>query len=180
MMFRGLNLLTNSGIADSETLGLERVAGIHEFAYYDLDTQRLHNFFLRPHVVTGSAKPGQEYTALASSYKDKHVLHKFSNWGSAIKKYQAVTGSDASWIINNSKTIFPYLRTGYTPEFLAKREAELKAQGLNDLQIKVMEAEESFSELHNLTIGKTVWFANVPFDAKQTGALLATMPGEIS
>ena len=90
MMFRGLNLLTNSGIADSETLGLERVAGIHEFAYYDLDTQRLHNFFLRPHVVTGSAKPGQEYTALASSYKDKHVLHKFSNWGSAIKKYQAV------------------------------------------------------------------------------------------
>ena len=77
-------LLRRAIILDTETLGLERGAGMHELAFMDLQTRHLQSFVLHANAVSVQTMP-QEHTKLAGTSGDVYTAKKYNNWMEALR-----------------------------------------------------------------------------------------------
>lgn len=178
------NLLKNSIILDTETLGLDRGAGIHELAFFDLDTRHVQEFILNPNAVSIQAVTPQERTRLASAYADKYTSATASTWSGILRQnlqnklgrevrnneLMAVLKQTNSWMADQMQ-YYPHLLGGV--DDVVGRERRLLAHGITSKLGQVADLQDVLQNvLAPAMEGRTVWIANAPFESKQIGAAL--------
>ena len=173
-------LLINALILDSETLGLERVGGIHQLAIYSYATNTVKEWFFRPNLYSVSA-PVQEHTKLSSSQADVYTPTGADSWKQTITNYLDQTQQTApSAFLTKSLAQFPALRdepveTEAVRDLLAthgvKYAPEVQLQDIEQFFAK----GGTFSRYTGNKRGRTIWLANAAFDSKQIGTVLGSM-----
>lgn len=188
------DLLKNAIILDTETLGLERGAGLHELAVFDLQKNHVQAFVLKPNAVTVQTIP-QEHTKLAGSLTDQYTAHKYGTWMQALhEQVERLAGRSVPagmtmnllqeqqpWLAGMLKH-YPHLLDENNAENAAsilRRQKELKKLGItSELNGKPVAVVEALDTLRQQMSGKTVWIANAVFESKQIGAQLGAMGDE--
>lgn len=190
-------ILKNSIILDTETLGLERGAGMHELAIYDLNRKFLQAFVINPNSVTVIPKKRQEYTKAASTWKDVYIGNEHATWMDALNDHlKRILGRDipagqtlrmlekhASWL-HAHLDFYPHLQgKEETPEQLAERKTFFKKFGIDfNSSSTPISMESAINHLYSAIDpgkeGKTIWIANTAFESKQIGAQLGAMGQE--
>lgn len=186
-------LLQNAIILDTETLGIQRGAGMHELAVFNLETQALHEYILKPNMVQVASATAQEHTRLATSTLDIHQLVNAPNWIDIIRK-QLVMGGQLTKAATDTEVLSaleiasPWLakRLGNYPHLTggalsstdeANRLAMLRSKGgISSFSSQVVDVAAMMGKggiLQQAIAGKTIWGANVGFESKQVGALTA-------
>lgn len=167
-------------IADSETLGLQRNAPIHEFAVYDMADKSLVEYIVDPYMVdleAGDARQ-ERTTNLASSKYDSYKKKSFNTWGEAIGAFKSQTQGGTSWLnklLNADSGFAPHLHgKKSSPAEDARRLAALKAAGVSSARFGVQTdvTDLLLNVLPNHLAGRTVWFHNANFDSKVAGAAM--------
>jgi len=188
------DLLKNAIILDTETLGLERGAGMHELAIFDLQRNHVQGFVLKPNAVTVQTIP-QEHTKLAGSLTDKYTAHKYGTWMQALhEQVERLAGRSVPagmtmnllqeqqpWLAGMLKH-YPHLLDENNSENAAsilQRQKLFKKHGItSELNGKPVVMTEALDTLRQQMSGKTVWIANAVFESKQIGAQLGAMGDE--
>jgi endonuclease YncB( thermonuclease family) len=188
------NLLRNAIILDTETLGLERGAGLHELAFMDLQRRHVEAFVLQPNAVTVQTIP-QEHTRLAGAASDRYTSHRYGTWMEALHaQVERTAGKNVPpgmtmqmleqqqpWLAAQLKH-HPHLlaqNNAEAPGSLATRSKFLQSLGItSNLQGKPVAVQDVLGTLKQAMSGKTVWIANAAFESKQLGAQLGAMGPE--
>jgi len=178
------SLLRNSIILDTETLGLDRGAGMHELAFMDMQSRHVRSFVLQPNAVHVRAATQQERTKLAGAGGDVFERQKYGSWTQALHDMvERAAGHDvpAGQTMSMLKEQQPWLHAQlkHYPHLLAKQDdlagrtrvlgqfgAKLQSTG------KPVAVADALGALKQAMSGKTVWIANAAFEAKQIGAQL--------
>lgn len=192
------SLLQNALLLDTETLGLQRGAGMHELAIYDLQTSAMHEYILKPNMVQIAAATAQEHTKLATSASDLHRLVRADRWTDILRlqlvmnKHVKPSASDTEvqkaleaanpWL-SRRLADYPHLQGRIeTDAEKLRRQRMLETRGqVKSFSSKVVDPAELIGhggDLQKLIAGKTVWGANVAFDSKAIGALSAGLAAE--
>lgn len=186
-------LLRRAIILDTETLGLERGAGMHELAFMDMQTRHLQSFVLNPNAVDIQTMP-QEHTRLAGTSADQYTAKKYNNWMQALHaqverqaghpvprgQTMALLREQQPWLASMIQH-YPHL-VGSAPEVVdaqnAARTSNLEAMGVKANLGKQVSVQDALGALRQAMSGKTVWIANAVFESKQVGAQLGAMGPE--
>jgi len=186
-------LLRRAIILDTETLGLERGAGMHELAFMDVQSRNLQSFVLNPNAVTIQTMP-QEHTKLASTSADQYTAHKYSNWmhalhaqverqaGAPVPRGQtmALLREQQPWLASMIQH-YPHLLGASSTEINAQnaaRTTRFEKLGIKANLGKQVGVEDALGTLKQVMSGKTVWIANAVFESKQVGAQLGALGPE--
>lgn len=181
-MSSGSSLLRNSIILDTETLGLERGAGMHELAFMDLQSKHVQSFVLEPNAVHIQAATPQERTGLAGAAADKYTARTYSTWQDALHDMvQRQAGTDVpvgqTMALLKEQQPWLYSQLKHHPHLLGKsddlqgRQSTLRNYGVS-MTTKRTTVQDALGSLKQAMSGKTVWIANAAFEAKQIGAQL--------
>ena len=189
------SLLRNSIILDTETLGLERGAGMHELAFFDLQRRHVESFLLNPNAVTVQTAVPQEHTRLAGSVADQYTAHKYGNWMERLHELVGLQAGDPvlpgqtralleeqqPWLAAQLQD-YPHLLNPENAEDLqsiAARKARFEEFGITaNLRNRPVAVTDAVGALEQAMSGKTVWIANAAFESKQIGAQLGAMGPE--
>ena len=180
-------LLRNAIILDTETLGLERGAGMHELAIMDVQAQHVRSFVLDPNAVTVQTMP-QEHTGLAGTAGDKYTAHKYGSWMEALRtQVRAAAGhavpdgqtmellrEQQPWLHSMIKH-YPHLlgaEASVVEQVNTGRTKLLESLGVSSSLGTRVSVQDALGTLQQAMSGKTVWIANAAFESKQIGAQL--------
>lgn len=155
-------------ILDTETLGLQRGAGIHSVGIYSFSENRAREYHLSPNAVHIDTAVHQDWTKLAGNWKDTHTLSEPGSWGELVNK--ARTGEGAQFFKEHLPR-YTWLTGNYTD---AQTHARQKALGmpLSTFSTTPQQLLRPGGTLERELKGKTVWIANTQFENKQIGALM--------
>ena len=192
-------LLERAVILDSETLGLSRGSGIHQIATYTYASNKVQSWTLDPSIVVVKSAQAQDITKLASSAFDQHRLVEFETWKQSL---EALINIDLKRDLRHQLTqeefhshvekLFPLLRGTFLnqqgaqygnllnrvwspDEVLAQMGIGETAPEIERTMAQVLSPGSSFNQAIQ---GKTIWGANVNFEAKQFGAYVAATGNE--
>ena len=189
-------LLRDALIWDTETTDLARGSGVHELAIYSFDQQTVHEYLLRPNYVQTAGETAQDITRLVSSSGDVHVgKFKERTWVDVLRatlsmeKAVAANASDEevikalSWaraFLHEGISAGKYQRLVGKRDDIAARRDMLTAQGitLTSQEADIRDVLKAGGDVENLIKGKTLWGANLGFEAKQIGAVLGAMEAQ--
>ncbi len=206
-MDRGLSLLQNAILLDTETMGLQRGSGLHELAIFDLQTKKAYEYLFKPNLVVSMGGPKQDILQLATTRYDVTRRHpgigKNSTWRDVIiaqlemakgEKPGALKNIEQAALIEQLSKIDPFqahmLATGKSPAYgggsepVALRMQRIRGMGgdISDIitqRTSIQEALAPGSDMLQRMKGKTIWIANAPFESKQIGAQIAALPTEL-
>jgi endonuclease YncB( thermonuclease family) len=188
-------LLHNSVIADTETVGLNRGSGMTELSIFDLDSEHLHEILLKPNMVITEGDPRQELTKLASSAADKHLGYYPDAWTdvmaaqASIDSKKRVAWKKARKVLRKTNAFLsgaldsnthPHLLHGApsVQDLLEREEVLKKIPGVRSVVSEYADIRDVLKpegQLEKLIRGKTVWIANAAFESKQLGAQLGAI-----
>ncbi len=190
-------LLANALLLDTETLGIQRGAGVHELAVYDLGTGVLNEFLLTPNMVQTQAATKQEHTRLATSAQDVHRLVEASSWQDIIKqqlvidKHLSASASPeevgkalqaaSPWLAKRLETYPHLLGKIESSSARQERQAQLKRAGVRGFTSETISPKNLLApggKLEQAIQGKTIWGANIAFDAKAVGSLIGGLEAQ--
>lgn len=175
-------LLQSGKIADIETLGLHRGAGIYEASFFDLDTGRLSEYLFTPNLVTEVTQGSDDVTRLASSPDQRFVKQPVSTWPEAIStmlenKYGkgATPDTHASFLASQLRGEAAYIMGA--PRDMERKRSYLAANGVKEYHQQTIDMDTFLDRggalQRELKAGSTLWIANANFESKQFGAQLS-------
>lgn len=181
------SLLRDAIILDTETTSLQRGAGIHELALYEMQSRKLTEYILNPNLVRVTPHTPQDVAKLVSSSKDLHQRIPVSSWQHAIASeifaqtglagnpqaaFEALRWQNPFLYRALSAEVYPHLKGN--AEDNTARASRFSRFGISSELGKAAAIEDIIgSKLPDHIKGKTVWIANVNFESKQIGAQIA-------
>lgn len=182
-------ILKNSLIGDSEATSLRSGAGVLEFTLFDIESRTAEEWILKPNLVKLHDTLRQDPLKLATGPLEKYENVVVSSWKEAIAREQLdMLGlnvpekellSKADEVLSwNNSFLYKAIEEGRLPQITgaavdnADRIALLSRFGVNFVPGRSpVSMERLLADILPSKIeGKTLWFANAPYDSRILGA----------